>query len=67
MNVGVVLLTVLYRLNIVGFNTDDNFNSGDDFGNDDWYDFVSLNIGHKYLSSSYGNEFFLLLKLAFKV
>jgi hypothetical protein len=26
-----------------------------------------LNIGHKYLSSSYGNEFFLLLKLAFKV
>jgi hypothetical protein len=60
MDVSVVLPLVLYGLNVDGFDTDDNFNSGDEFGNDDWYDFVSLNIDHKF-SSSYGSWIFFYL------
>jgi len=57
---------VLYGLNVDGFDTDDNFNSGDDFGNDDWYDFVSLILVIN-LALVMAVEFFLLLKLAFKI
>jgi hypothetical protein len=66
MDVGVVLPMVLYGLNVDGFDTDDNFNSGDDFGNDDWYDFVSLILVIN-LALVMAVEFFLLLKLAFKI
>lgn len=60
MDVGVILLIVLYGLNVDGFDIDDNFNSGDDFGNDDWYDFVSL-ILIINLAPVMAIEFFLLL------
>ena len=66
MDVGVVLPMVLYGLNVDGFDIDDNFNSGDDFGNDDWYDFVSLILVIN-LALVMAVEFFLLLKLAFKI
>ena len=53
-SVGVVFPRVLYGLGVDGFATDDSFDSGDDFGNDDWYGFVALNIGHGF-GSGYGS------------